>query len=162
MRSCDASSRLRTNGTEHSHGTFSTSNNTTSATSQLVDGFTSINGDAWELGVNHALFENVQADGSGEITFDAAATVAGVLDGSGRRLHINGFQIENVFVMAGIPVIMQAMASTLDRERLGGGDPVRSRTIGAYLGESQIASQLAAIQERHPDIGRASPLRRFI
>ena len=92
-----AASRLRTNGTEQSHGTFSTTNNTTSS-SQLVDGITSINGDAWELGVNHALFENVQADGSGVISFLADATdddelFAGSL---ARRMHINGFQIENV------------------------------------------------------------------
>ena len=93
-----ASSRLRTNDTEHSHGTFSTSNITTSASSQLVDGITSINGDAWESGVNYALFENVEADGSGVISFLADATDPGVLGAGdpGRRLHINGFQIQNV------------------------------------------------------------------
>ena len=93
-----AASRLRTNGTEHSHGIFSTSNNTTSASAQTVDGITSINGDAWELGVNYALFENVQADGSGEISFLADATDADELFGgsAARRFHLNGFQIENV------------------------------------------------------------------
>jgi len=92
-----AASRLRNNGTEHSYGTFSTSNNTTSG-SQTVDGITSLNGDAWELGVNHALFENVEANGSGEISFLADALdndelFAGSL---ARRFHLNGFQIESV------------------------------------------------------------------
>ena len=44
-----------------------------------------------------------------------------------------GFQMGNVFVMAGVPMVMQAMVSSLTKERLGGTDPVRSRTIGAYL-----------------------------
>lgn len=93
-----AASRLRTNGTEHSYGTLSTSNATTSASSQTIDGITSINGDAWELGVNYALFENVQADGSGEISFLADALDNDELFGgsSARRFHLNGFQIENV------------------------------------------------------------------
>ena len=63
-----------------------------------------------------------------------------------------GFQIENVFVMAGVPAVMQAMVDSLDKERLGGGDPVRSRSIGAYLGESQVANALADIQNAHPDV----------
>jgi len=63
-----------------------------------------------------------------------------------------GFQIENVFVMAGVPAVMQAMVDSLDKERLGGGDPVRSRSIGAYLGESQVANALADIQNQHADV----------
>lgn len=67
-----------------------------------------------------------------------------------------GFQIGNVFVMAGVPMVMQAMASSLTKERLGGGDPVRSRSIGAYLGESTVANALKEIQDRHPDIDLGS------
>ena len=90
------STRLRTGGTEASHGTFSTSNNTTSS-SQTVDA-TSINGDAWVSGTNYALFENVEADGSGEISILADASNGAVVGeaGDGRRLHLNGFQIESV------------------------------------------------------------------
>jgi molybdopterin-biosynthesis enzyme MoeA-like protein len=51
---------------------------------------------------------------------------------------------------------MQAMTSTLTRERLGGGDPVRSRSIGAYLGESQVARELEEIQSRYPDVDLGS------
>jgi molybdenum cofactor synthesis domain-containing protein len=67
-----------------------------------------------------------------------------------------GFQIGNVFVMAGVPSVMRAMASTLDRERLNGGEPVRSRSISAHLGESQVANRLSAIQDKHPDVDLGS------
>ena len=67
-----------------------------------------------------------------------------------------GFQVENVFVMAGVPMVMQAMVSSFDRERIKGGLPVRSRTIGAYLGESQVAVPLAEIQDQHPDVDLGS------
>jgi molybdenum cofactor synthesis domain-containing protein len=67
-----------------------------------------------------------------------------------------GFQIGNVYVMAGVPMVMQAMVGTLDRERLNGGDPVRSRSIGAYLGESQVANRLSEIQDGHPDVDLGS------
>jgi molybdenum cofactor synthesis domain-containing protein len=63
-----------------------------------------------------------------------------------------GFQMGNVYVMAGVPMVMQAMASALTKERLSGGDPVRSRTIGAYLGESQVATELGKLQDKHPDV----------
>lgn len=95
-----AAHRLYNGGTEGSHGIFSTTNATTSATAQTVDGNTALNGDTWELGVNYAHFENVEADVGGEISFLADATDAGVLDGGadtdGRRFHLNGFQIESV------------------------------------------------------------------
>ena len=62
-----------------------------------------------------------------------------------------GFRMENVFVMAGIPSVMQGMLSTVGDE-IEGGDVVRSRFVAAYLGESQIASALTEIQARYPDI----------
>jgi len=49
-------------------------------------------------------------------------------------------------------MVMQAMVGTLTKERLGGSDPVRSRSIGAYLGESTVANDLSAIQDEHPDV----------
>ena len=67
-----------------------------------------------------------------------------------------GFQIENVFVLAGVPMVMQAMISTLTKDRLGGGNPVRSRSVGAFLGESAIANDLRAIQDEHQDIDLGS------
>ena len=67
-----------------------------------------------------------------------------------------GFQVENVFVMAGVPMVMQAMASTFDQSKLPGGKPVRSRTVGAFLGESEVADDLAAIQNDFPEIDLGS------
>ncbi len=67
-----------------------------------------------------------------------------------------GFQMENVFVMAGVPMVMKAMVSTFDKRRIVGGDPVRSRSIGAYLSEGKVAVKLRAIQEEHPDVDLGS------
>ena len=66
-----------------------------------------------------------------------------------------GFRMDNVFVMAGIPGVMQAMLSSLDGA-LPGGPVVRSRSVNAYLGESQIAGALADIQQKYPDIDLGS------
>lgn len=53
-------------------------------------------------------------------------------------------------------MVMQAMLSTITKERLGGGDPTRSLTLGAYLSEGQIGKKLGMIQEKHPDIDLGS------
>jgi molybdenum cofactor synthesis domain-containing protein len=65
-----------------------------------------------------------------------------------------GFQVENVFVMAGVPKIMQAMFESL-RERLVGGEPLLSRSIACHLPEGLLAQGLGEIQARHDgvDIG---------
>ena len=65
-----------------------------------------------------------------------------------------GFAMDNVHVMAGIPLVMQAMLSSLEG-KLQTGAVVRSRSVTAYLGESQIAEALGAIQDEYPslDIG---------
>lgn len=61
-----------------------------------------------------------------------------------------GFQMENVFVMAGVPSVAQAMIDAL-KSRLIGGMPVSSRGIVAYVSEGTVAASLTAIQERFPD-----------
>lgn len=62
-----------------------------------------------------------------------------------------GFQIGNVFVLAGVPSIMRAMVDTL-QNRLVGGAPVQSRSIGCHLPEGAVAQGLSDIQDRWPDI----------
>jgi molybdenum cofactor synthesis domain-containing protein len=62
-----------------------------------------------------------------------------------------GFQIGNVFVMAGVPKIMQAMFIGL-RERLVGGDPLLSRTIACDLPEGALAMGLGEVQARHAEV----------
>jgi molybdopterin-biosynthesis enzyme MoeA-like protein len=62
-----------------------------------------------------------------------------------------GFHIGNVFVMAGIPAVMQAMLEDV-RRRLVAGVPLSSVTVSVFLGEGTIAAGLAALQKQYPDL----------
>lgn len=66
-----------------------------------------------------------------------------------------GFQLENVFVLPGVPRIMQAMFDGL-RGRLVGGDLVLSRAVAAFTTEGSIATPLAALQARHERVSIGS------
>lgn len=66
-----------------------------------------------------------------------------------------GFQIENVFVLAGIPVVMQAMLEKL-RDRLEGGEKVMSKSLTVQAGESTIAEALTSLQNCHPALSLGS------
>jgi molybdenum cofactor synthesis domain-containing protein len=66
-----------------------------------------------------------------------------------------GFQIENVFVMAGVPMIMRAMLEDV-APRLRRGAPVHACTITAQIAEGRIAAALAAIQIAHPTVAIGS------
>ena len=61
-----------------------------------------------------------------------------------------GFRIENVFVLPGVPSIMQAMFDGFKQD-LAGGDPVISRTITVFLPEGVMAEPLGRLQNSHPD-----------
>lgn len=65
-----------------------------------------------------------------------------------------GYQVENVFVLAGVPKIMQAMFQSL-KPRLVGGPPLLSASVTGFVGEGQIAQGLEEVQHRFPalDIG---------
>ena len=65
-----------------------------------------------------------------------------------------GFQIENAYVMAGVPKIMQAMFDSF-KHSLKGGAKMLSRTVTAFVTEGTFAKQLTAIAANHPaaDIG---------
>ncbi|WP_114096735.1 MULTISPECIES: molybdopterin-binding protein [Thalassospira] len=65
-----------------------------------------------------------------------------------------GFRMENVYVMAGVPMIMQAMFQGI-KHQLIGGKPMVSRSVGGYIPEGTIAKVLAEIQGDfpHTDIG---------
>ncbi len=60
-----------------------------------------------------------------------------------------GFYVDNVYVLAGIPVVMRAMLATLG-SKLRGGAVLQSRSVTAYLGESAIADPLARLQQAYP------------
>lgn len=62
-----------------------------------------------------------------------------------------GFIIENVYVMAGVPSIMQAMFDNIKGE-LRGGAKILSRTISIYMTEGFIAEGLTTIQNQFADV----------
>ena len=66
-----------------------------------------------------------------------------------------GFQMDNVFVMAGIPEVMQAMFESVVH-RLVGGKPLVSRSVTVYLPESKVALGLEALQGRYSDVEMGS------
>lgn len=90
------------NGQERLSGTWSTTNATTSASSQLLDSSTTQSDLAFTDGVNFIKFANVQADGAGTIVFDAVSSFrlgADPNDGDPNdyhRLGLSGFQIQSV------------------------------------------------------------------
>jgi molybdopterin-biosynthesis enzyme MoeA-like protein len=65
--------------------------------------------------------------------------------------HAPGFSIGNVYVMAGIPRIMQAMFDGVVAT-LNGGLPLLSRSVTLFAGEGTIATPLARIQQGAPDV----------
>jgi len=66
-----------------------------------------------------------------------------------------GFQIGNVFVMAGVPMVMRAMLEEL-APRLQRGAVVHVATVEAHLPEGQIAAALARIQSGHKTVSVGS------
>lgn len=66
-----------------------------------------------------------------------------------------GFQIGNVFVLAGIPRIMQAMVDSV-LPRLAGGDPLLSRSLTVEMPEGRVAKDLGALQADYPDVEMGS------
>ena len=62
-----------------------------------------------------------------------------------------GFRIGNVFVMAGIPSVMQAMFETLVPV-LEGGRPMRSHSLTVHLPESVLFRGLSDLQARYDGI----------
>ncbi len=65
--------------------------------------------------------------------------------------HAPGFRLGNVFVMAGIPRIMQVMFEGV-RPSLIGGARLLSKSVTIFIGEGTIAAALAEIQQRRPDV----------
>lgn len=62
-----------------------------------------------------------------------------------------GFAIENVYVLPGVPSIMQGIFEQL-RYRLKGGDKVLSRSVSCALSEGAIARELGSLQDRYPEL----------
>ncbi len=64
---------------------------------------------------------------------------------------VPGFQIENVFVFAGIPEVMHGMLD-FALDTITPGDPIISSAVHCFLTESEIAKGLQEIQDLHPDL----------
>ena len=62
-----------------------------------------------------------------------------------------GFQIGNVFVLPGVPSIMQGIFEQL-KYRLVGGPKMLSRSISCHLAEGTLAKDLGELQARYPDL----------
>ena len=62
-----------------------------------------------------------------------------------------GFQIGNVFVLPGVPSIMQGIFDQL-KHRLTGGEKMLSRSVSCRLGEGTLAQDLSALQDRYSDV----------
>lgn len=65
--------------------------------------------------------------------------------------HAPGFVIGNVYVMAGVPRIMQAMFDGI-RSGLKGGSRILSKSVTIYAGEGVIATGLRDLQTRRPEV----------
>ena len=61
-----------------------------------------------------------------------------------------GFRLENVFVMAGVPRIMQSMFKEYAHELVGGAK-VLSASVTSHVPEGTIAMRLGEIQDNFPD-----------
>jgi molybdenum cofactor synthesis domain-containing protein len=62
-----------------------------------------------------------------------------------------GFRVENVYVLPGVPKIMQAMVQEL-LPTLMGGEKLRSRTITLFTPEGDVSKGLGEIQAAFPDL----------
>lgn len=62
-----------------------------------------------------------------------------------------GFQIQNVFVLAGVPAVMQAMFDSLVG-RLVGGAPILFSSVSCSIPEGVFADELTLLQDRHPEV----------
>lgn len=62
-----------------------------------------------------------------------------------------GYRMDNVFVMAGIPKIMQAMFDSV-LPLLTSGQKILSTTVHAACGEGDLAAELTAIQDQFPEV----------
>lgn len=65
-----------------------------------------------------------------------------------------GYRIENVYVMAGVPSIFQAMFNGI-KHQLVGGAPIISSSTTAFIAESMVAKELGDLQNDYPalDLG---------
>lgn len=62
-----------------------------------------------------------------------------------------GFQLDNVYVMAGIPMVFNAMLESV-RATLVGGAPLKSHSLRIALREGDITDPLATLASQYPNV----------
>ncbi len=110
------------------------------------------------LVINEEIAELLRRRPSPPEVMEARMRMARIPEGGGvlrNPLGPPGFFIGNVYVMAGIPQVMQAMIGALEGQ-LRRGETIRSRSVTAHLSEGQIAKRLGDIQARFPHIDLGS------
>lgn len=66
-----------------------------------------------------------------------------------------GFVVKNVYVMAGVPSVFQAMVASV-LPTLTGGEPILSQTLRVEMGEGDIAEPLAGVAAEFSDLSIGS------
>jgi molybdopterin-biosynthesis enzyme MoeA-like protein len=84
----------------------------------------------------------------------ARSRMALVPKGSIARSKLS-YQIENIYMLAGIPKVMQEMFDEI-LPTLKHGKPIQSITVKAYIWENDIADELRSIQHQWPQISIGS------
>jgi len=118
---------------------------------------------AFGVGIDYhpAVYDMLKAyfEGRGFDANEARMRMARIPDGA--KLIDNtvslapGFELDNVFVLAGVPSIARAMFEGA-KNRLRRGRPVLARSIRVHVGEGTVAESLAAAQARFPDVDMGS------
>lgn len=97
----------------------------------------------------------------GEPVNDARLKMAEIPDGPDVQVIDNAayttpsYRIGNVFVLAGIPAVCQAMFEATV-PFLAGGDAMKSGHVDGFVREGDIADELTAIQGRYPNVSLGS------
>ena len=105
------------------------------------------------LVVNETIAERIKQRTVPASTLANRLLMARVPQGAGLIENLTGgpqgFYLENVYVMAGIPSVLRAMLPTLN---ITSGDIVHSCSLEVPLGESHLAHELSQVQRNYPKI----------
>ena len=85
---------------------------------------------------------------------DARRRMARAAEGAILHAHMV-FQVENVFILAGIPKVMREMFDNL-LPKLQHGEPILSVTVKAYILENDLADELHSIQQNLSEVSIGS------
>lgn len=111
--------------------------------------------------IRHPPTEKMLREFYGDTVNDARLKMSEMPDGPDVEMLENGayrtpsYRIGNVFVLAGIPAVCQAMFEATV-PRLAGGEAMRSGHVDGFVREGDIAEDLTAIQARYPNVSLGS------